>query len=842
MTLLGKTIGNFRVIDLLGEGGMGEVYVGFDERLKRKVALKAIRGDRRFDDEIKTRFMREAEILSKLEHPNICRIYDLLETEYADILVLELIKGRTLNNAQIYTLSDTEKLRIAIQLGEVLSDAHAHSVVHRDLKPENVMIDDRGQVKVLDFGLAHSIIDQNAATKIWTSIAAGDFGSDTVKFELMPGGGFKTEHGAIIGTPMYMSPEQAHCKPATAASDMYSYGLLLQWLFTGKHPYPADISPVEIFIKAGNGESLPADGVEDNLRRLIDRLKAVDPTFRPTAMDTVERLKWIEEAPRRRAKKITNGVIIGALSVGIILSGFGLYRAKRSERLERIARNRQEKMSEFLVDMWISPSPMERGRDVKVVDVLAYGKEKVEKEFGDDPELKAALLNHLGTTYRRLGEYDKAESIMTECLEYSKRTLGPDHTRTITVMIDLGIIFSYGERFQEAEALFRDALVSGRKYLEPENENMIYAKEEMASILMGKAEYSEAEVLLREVLSTIRGDDELMYKFGPKVLLDLGHALMYKEDFPGAEKIFLELLDDYEKKGDTDNPNYIAAKGAVAQAFMEQNKHDEGLRYMREGVELSMRVNGERSRNTIALMINLGQVLNELGQYEEALSYTEHGYNLIREVFGERAPATAFVSVNYADLLRELGRVDEAEPILNQAISLDIELLGTEHPNTLLSQLRLAVLLFESDRNLEAEALTRSVLETSTRVLGAEKQMTLECKDLLGRILNRKGDYAQAEKVHREVLETRISTLGDKDSSMSNTLLYLAESLYRQGKNGESCRYAEQALRSHFETFGGDHPGTGESASFLVKVFTESGKADRADSLLESMGLKLETE
>jgi tetratricopeptide (TPR) repeat protein/tRNA A-37 threonylcarbamoyl transferase component Bud32 len=837
MTLLGKTIGNFRVIDLIGEGGMGEVYIGYDERLKRKVALKAIRGERRFDEEAKARLLREAEILSKLEHPNICRLYDFIETENADVLVLELIRGESLNKTQLDALSQSEKLEIAIQIGEVLSDAHALSVVHRDLKPENIMIDNRGEVRVLDFGLANTIIDQETASKIWSEIASGDLRSLTTHYERTPGGGFKTDDGIFLGTPTYMSPEQAHCQPTTAASDMYSFGLLLQWLFTGKPPYPSGLSLPELFYRAGTGNTLPPDGVEDDLRRLIERLKSVDPTRRPTALDTVEHLQWILEAPRRRAKKLAVGAIICALTVGIIISGFGLFRAKRSARLERIARDRQEKMYDFLVDMWISPSPMERGRDVKVIDVLAYGKEKVDREFDDDPLIKATLLNHLATTYRRLGEYEKAESIITECLDYCRSTLGPDNSRTINVMVDLGLLLSYNERFQEAETLFRDALSLGEKNLQPDNEILIYAKVNLAEELIRKAEYPEAKELLQESLSAIRGSEELQYKFGPKVLLDLGNILVDEEDFPGAEKVFLELLQDYEEKGDTSNPNYIAAMGSVARVFMEQKKYEEGLRYMREGLELSSRINGERHITTLASTINLGQALSELGKYEESYVYLEGGYRGSREMFGEKSPTTVFISVTYANLLLDLGRIAEAESILNEAVSLNIELLGPEHPNTILSQYVLSLLLFESDRNSEAEALVRNVLDTSVRVLGADMDMTLESKDLLGRILDKKGDHEGAESIHREVLETRINALGSDNPSTANTLLYLAESLYEQGKYEESSQRIEQAVRSNHETLGKDHPSTKESVALLVKVFAASGKTEKATELLESLGL-----
>jgi serine/threonine protein kinase/tetratricopeptide (TPR) repeat protein len=839
MALLGKRINHFRVIDFIGKGGMGEVYVGYDEKLKRKVALKAIRGEKRFHEQAKAQLIREAQLLSKLEHPHICRIYDLIETEDADVLVLELVKGTALHKIQINNLSQIEKLKMAVQIGEVLSDAHAHGVVHRDLKPENIMIDDRGEVKVLDFGLAFSIIDQ-ATTVLWSARNLDHLQRGIPEPTRLASGGFKTEQGIIIGTPMYMSPEQARGKPLTAASDMYSFGLLLQWLFTEKQPYPDNLSPEQIFVKAFKGETLPPDGVEGDLKKLIERLKTVDPTSRPRALDTVERLKWILEIPKRRTKKLVIGGVISALTIGIIISFFSLLSAKKSERLERIARSRQEKMSDFLVEMWISPSPMERGRDVKVIDVLSYWEEKLDTEFHDDPDIKARLLNQLGTTYRRLGEYEKAESIMTECLEFCRDTFGPDHSRTITAMIDLGILLSYDERFQEAETLFRDALNSGLKNFEENNELVIGAKEQLADILIRKASYSEAKTLLEEAISVIRSDEKLQYKFGPKVLLNLGNVLMYDEDFPGAEKIFLELLKDYEKKGDTKNPNYIAAKGSVAWAYMEQRKYDEGLRYFQEGLEKSIEVNGEHHRTTLALMINLGLALSDLGKYEEALIYMERGYKIFGEIFGERAPDTVFVSVSYANLLRELGRFGEAESLLNKALSLNRELLGVEHPNTLQSQLALSVLYFESDRNSKAEELVRKTLETSARILGDDKEITLDCKDFLGRILNKKGDHAQAERIHREVLETKISSPGEKNPFAGDTLQYLAESLFLQGKNTEACHYVEQSVRSCFENWGGDHPRTKESVGFLVKVFAASNRTDEAVSILKSMGLTAE--
>jgi tetratricopeptide (TPR) repeat protein/tRNA A-37 threonylcarbamoyl transferase component Bud32 len=838
--LLGKKIENFRVVDFIGKGGMGEVYVGYDEKLQRKVALKAIRGEKRFHEKAKAQLIREAQILSQLEHPHICRIYDFLETEDADVLVLELIKGTPLNKMPLHDLGQSEKLRIAVQIGGVLADAHALGVVHRDLKPENVMINDRGDVKVLDFGLAFSLVDHQATTMLLADRPSGDLQTRIHEPIKLAGGGFKTEQGIIMGTPMYMSPEQACGKSITAASDMYSFGLLLQWMFTERSPYPDDLSQEQVFLRAMKGETRPSDGVQEDLKKLIERLKTADPTGRPRALDTVERLKWILGIPKRRTRKLAVGGAIGALSLGIVISSFSLLNAKRSERLERIARSRQEKISDFLVEMWVSPSPMERGRDVKVTDVLSYWEEKLDTEFQDDPDTKARLLNQLGTTYRRLGEYEKAESVMTKCLEFSRQALGPDHTRTITAMIDLGILLSYNERFQEAEALFREALVLGQNNLDQNNELVIGAKDQLADMLINKAEYSEAKALLQEAVSAIRADEKLQHKFGPKVLLNLGNILMYEEDFAGAESIFLELLKDYEKRGDTGNPNYIAAKGSVAWAYMQQRKYDEGLRYFREGMEKSIEVNGERHRTTLILTINFGIALFDLGKYEEALLYTERGYQAFKEIFGERAPDTVFISVSYANALRKVGRLDEAEALLHKAIALNKDTLGTEHPNTLQSQLALCVLYYESGRNVKAEELARTTLATSARILGDDKEMTLECKDMLGRILNKRGDHVQAEQLHREVLETKTGSAGGEKLFAGDTLMYLAESLFPQGKNAEACRYAEQAVRSCYENWGGDHPRTDESVGLLVKVFAGAERAEEGEAILKSLGLTAE--
>ena len=150
----GALLGHIRVEAFLGGGGMSRVWRGRDDLLGRPVALKTVRDGRRMDPLARARFLREARILSRLDHPGICRIYDLVEAEECDVMVLELVEGRTLTEAMAAGLTPAERRAVALGIADALAAAHAHGIVHRDLKPANVMLTPGGRVKVLDFDLA----------------------------------------------------------------------------------------------------------------------------------------------------------------------------------------------------------------------------------------------------------------------------------------------------------------------------------------------------------------------------------------------------------------------------------------------------------------------------------------------------------------------------------------------------------------------------------------------------------------------------------------------------------------------------------------------------------------
>jgi serine/threonine-protein kinase len=325
MHMGGRRIRHIRVEHFLGQGGMGDVYEGFDEKLRRRVALKVLTrhpGDR----DARARLIREAHALSQLEHPNICRIYDLIDDEPdVDVLVLELIDGRTLTQAIREGLSAADQLRIATSIADVLVAAHRAGIIHRDLKPDNVMLTRTGVVKVLDFGLARWLErisgKHNAVRSHSPEQSEHGFVSESTRtqktwiFPDMDSPAVATAVGIAVGTPLYMSPEQARGETLTTASDMYAFGLVLQTLFTGNEPYPQGWSGAEVMMKAAMGESLPAKMKHREIAALINDLKHLAPSDRPTAVDALAKLKYIAERPKRFVRR---GIVAAAIVVALL--------------------------------------------------------------------------------------------------------------------------------------------------------------------------------------------------------------------------------------------------------------------------------------------------------------------------------------------------------------------------------------------------------------------------------------------------------------------------------------------------------------------------------------------
>jgi serine/threonine protein kinase len=290
----------YRILRKLGEGGMGQVYLAHDETLKRKVALKAVHDAQRLDGPAMARFRREARLLSKLDHPNICQIHDYLVADEGNYLVLELIEGRDLQQALGAGLTRTRALEIAEKIIAGLVVAHEAGIVHRDLKPDNVRIGDNGDVKILDFGLARTA--QSSSEEETEPRASGDVAEHDEPMISRP--------GTTAGTLFYMSPEQARGQTTTAASDMYSFGLMLQEMVTGDRAFPKELSTTELIPRILEADTLVPEGLPAELGKLISQLKSAAQASRPTAVDTARRLRRILERPKRVRRRLIASIVV----------------------------------------------------------------------------------------------------------------------------------------------------------------------------------------------------------------------------------------------------------------------------------------------------------------------------------------------------------------------------------------------------------------------------------------------------------------------------------------------------------------------------------------------------
>jgi eukaryotic-like serine/threonine-protein kinase len=440
---IGSRIGRIRVTALLGSGGMGDVWEGYDEALGRRVALKSIRSDRRLDPSSRARFLREARALGRLDHPNICRIHDYVEGEDVDLLVLELIEGRTLRRAIADGLNPAEKLDVAEAIARALDAAHRAGIVHRDLKPDNVMITASAEVKVLDFGLARRFAEGEkpaGGERVWrdasihAAVSEGD--ATAVREEVLAEpdeatgrwsdatSAARTAYGTAAGTPLYMSPEQARGEEISGASDLYSFGLLLQYLYSGREPYESSLTPHQIVVRAGKGESLPPDGIRRDIAQLIVRLKELQPVGRPTAAEALRILRNIREKPRRRLQRLAAAAAIAAVVGGAFRYTVDLRRERsvavdaRAEAERR--RSQAEELIGFMVgDLRKKLEPLGR------LDVLDDAARASLDYFATlrPEELSGEDLFRNATALTQLGEVRMTQGNIAEAIEAFERSV-----------------------------------------------------------------------------------------------------------------------------------------------------------------------------------------------------------------------------------------------------------------------------------------------------------------------------------------------------------------------------------------------------------------------------------
>ncbi len=680
MTLLGTTVGRIRLIDLAGKGGMGEVFVGYDETLERKVAVKCVSPKFRLHQTVTGRILREARILSRLDHPNICKIYDFLQEEQGDFLVMELIQGQSLGQALRQGIDSKTKLRIAIQIADVLVATHAEGVIHRDLKPDNVMITEAGEVKVLDFGIARSpeadevstvVPEEEEPIAVERYTHGGTLIQDSRSRVGSGSGSGDSDRRAsnLAGTPRYMSPEQARSEPNTPASDMYTLGLLLQELFTehsplDQHPLPALMKEVS------EGRSRAVEGLGNDLTRLIEQLKSLNPSQRPTASETADRLRWIRDTPKRRLRHA-----LGIVALLLTVAGVGKYTLdlRREREAAVVARSQAEDLVAFLLED-LSAELRPRGQ-LELLERVA--RQALDYYGRSAPETTSAADFLRGTAFRNAGE----------------------------VLADQGEIAPAREALESAERIHRELV-----RLDPEKKEWQLALvEDLLALSQVHRNLGEREPSETKIAEALEISKRLVARFpdDPATLEALGeayyssglHHIFSENDL--AERAFLEALEIYESllAQDPDEGNYrfrlaVLQGQGLGQIYRERNQLAESFAAVQRAYAEFERLSSGGSFNSrwqhgfAWENRRLGGHLVDQERWSEALEHFRRAREITRLLlrfepsqvdwrYGLSIDASSIGAVH-----RKLGELDQALEAYREGLAICRDLLTTEPANT----------------------------------------------------------------------------------------------------------------------------------------------------------------
>jgi len=800
-TLLGTKIGHFRVVDKIATGGMGEVYAGFDETLQRKVAIKGIRSEYHLNEEAKVRFLREARVLSQLGHPNICQIFDYVGGDRSDFIIMEFIEGRSLKQALKAGIEARIRMRIAEQVAGVLVAAHEKGVIHRDLKPDNVMLSEGDQVKVLDFGLSRQLGDEVApgapgAPSLEPEVTFGLAPDTDATYGLATGADSSrssgsqpglTTVGTIMGTLGYMSPEQARGEVAMAASDMYSFGLLLQELFTGSPPFERELDMASRLAKARNGETLPVSGVDPDLAALINRLKSLAPGARPSAADTVAKLAWIREKPLRRRKKLLLSAAVVALAVFSVTMTVQSIRATRAEKRAREEAETAKQVSGFLVNLFKVSDPSEaRGKTVTAREILDAGAKNIGTELKGQPLVQARMQNLMGTVYTGLGLYKDAEPLLSSALALREKSLPAGHGDLAESLHDLAVLDWNEGKYDEAESLYKRALAIRQKTLGADHPQVAECLNELGLLYQSEGKYAEAEPFFKQALA-IR-----QKALGPDHS-DVGSSfnnlgLLYSDEGKNAEAepLFKQALAIDQKALGPDHPDVALNMNNLATVYWNQGKTEESEALFRQALVILEKVLGPDHPTVATNLNNLAVLADTQGRYAEAEPLYRRALAIREKVLGPDHPAVASGLGNLGVLYVKQGKYAEAEPLYKRALAIDEKAFGPDHPDVAWCLDNLATLYFNLGKYAEAEPLSKRAMAINEKALGPDHLVVASGFINHGNILYRQGRYAQAEGFYQQAMAIREKAAGARSRATAETLAALAACEWKERKTASA--------------------------------------------------------
>ncbi len=845
----GSRIGQYRLLQLIGEGGFGSVFLAEQERpLIRKVALKIIKlgMDTRH---VVALFEQERQALAIMDHPNIARVLDAGATETGrPYFVMDLVKGDPIADyCDRHNLSIEQRLELFSQVCNAVQHAHTKGIIHRDLKPSNILVttqDGQPVAKVIDFGIAKAIASKLTERTLFT------------------------EHKQLIGTPEYMSPEQAEGSlDIDTRTDVYSLGVLLYELLTGSTPF--------------SGKSLRSAGYAE-IQRIIREVDPPKPSTRlsqstetlaavaanrqtePGRLGSIVRgeLDWIvmralEKDRQRRyetasefavdIRRYLNGEAIVAAppsrsyrlrkfvmrNKGLVLAGSSVATAlaigavafawqasvanearSRAVLAEIDAQNRAaelESVTEFQARMLAQVDPTAAGA-LLTKDVTAQFEAALARDGVLEAE-KASQARVFEDAWSRVNATDTARNlidrtILTPGAEAIDRQFASQPLVAAQLRNTLADLYRNLALYDAALPLQEEALQARRRLLGNEHVATIDSMNGLGNLLRSQGKLAEAEVVSREAMDTARRVLGNQHPLTLVTVHNVSFVLQAQGKADEAEILCREALAGERAVLGEEHSDTLASIGNLALILQAQGKLAEAEVLHRESLDKRRRVLGEAHPETLIAMTNLANLLMAQSKFTDAEPILRDATQKYRRVLGESHPDTLAAINNLSFTLQNQGRLAEAEPYLREAMEKYRRTLGDSHPSTMVAINNMGILLQDLNRMPEAERYLREALELRRRNLGDEHPHTLDSIGNVGRLLQAENRLAEAEPFLREALEKKRRIRGEEHPDTLVSINNLGALLQAQGRYEEAEAAFRDAMEKCRRVLGEDHANT----------------------------------